>query len=202
MEIESASCPGDCVDGRRARGARRAGSLQADQRPAGAARAHRVAGRAGHAEQGHRRAAGRRPRAGRALARALRRGWPAGHRARPAARCAAGQGRCGPAGGADHAEQARGGHALEHAQDGRGAGGQRQHRHAALAGQRPEAASGARLQGLARPEVRREARRHRGPVHVSARARAGAVLRREEPGAGAGPHAAGPAAEEGARGRR
>ena len=70
----------------------------------------------------------------------------------------------------------------------------------ALAGQRPEAAPRARLQGLARPEVRREARRHRGPVPVPARARAGAVLRREEPGAGAGPHAARAAAEEGARG--
>ena len=42
------------------------------QRQAGAACAHRAAGRAGPAEQGHRRAAWRRTRAGRALARALR----------------------------------------------------------------------------------------------------------------------------------
>ena len=61
---------------------------------------------------------------------------------------------------------------------------------AALARERPEAPPRARLQGLARSEVRREARRHRRAVHVPARARAGAVLRREEPGAGAGPHAA------------
>ena len=37
------------------------------------------------------------------------------------------------------------------------AGRQRQHRDAALAGQRPEAAHRARIQGLARPKVRREA---------------------------------------------
>jgi transposase len=60
-----------------------------------------------------------------------------------------------------------------------------------------EAASGARLQDLARSEIRRKARRHRGSVRVPARACARAVLRREEPGAGAGPHAAGPADEEG-----
>ncbi len=53
------------------------------------------------------------------------------------------------------------------------------------------------LQGLARSEVRREARRHRRSVPVAARARAGAVLRREEPGAGARSHPAGPAAEAG-----
>ena len=41
---------------------------------------------------------------------------------------------------------------------------------------RPEAAPGARIQDLARPEVRREARRHRGLVHGPARARPGAVL--------------------------
>ena len=43
----------------------------------------------------------------------------------------------------------RGGHALEHAKDGRAVGRQRQHRDAALAGQWPEAAYRARLQGLA-----------------------------------------------------
>ena len=39
-----------------------------------------------------------------------------------------------------------------------------------------KAASRARLQGLARSVVRSEARRHRGPVHVAARTRAGVVL--------------------------
>ena len=79
------------------------------------------------------------------------------------------------AGGAHDAEHARCSHALEYAQDGRGAGGQPQHGDAPLASQRAEAALGARLQDLARPEVRREARGHRGPVHVPARARIGAV---------------------------
>jgi hypothetical protein len=49
-----------------------------------------------------------------------------------------------------------------------GAGSQPQHRDAPLASQRSEAAFGARLQDLARPEVRGEARRYRGPVHVPA----------------------------------
>lgn len=45
-------------------------------------------------------------------------------------------------------------HWMEHAQDGRSAQGQSQHRHAALAGQRAEATLGAGLQDLARSEVR------------------------------------------------
>ena len=57
--------------------------------------------------------------------------------------------------------------------------------------------TGQGLQGIARSQVRREARRHRRSVPVPARARAGAVLRREEPGAGARSHPAGPAAEAG-----
>lgn len=46
-------------------------------------------------------------------------------------------------------EQAKGGHALEYSHDGGRAGGGAQHRVAALAKSRPEAARGARLQGLA-----------------------------------------------------
>ena len=46
-------------------------------------------------------------------------------------------------------EQAASGHALEHAQDGRRVGRQCQHGDAPLAGQWPEAAPRARLQGLA-----------------------------------------------------
>ena len=49
---------------------------------------------------------------------------------------------------------------------------QRKHGDAPLAGQRTEAAFDARLQGLARPQVRREVGGHRGPVRVPARARA------------------------------
>ena len=46
------------------------------------------------------------------------------------------------------------------------------------------------LQGRARPELRREIRRHRGSLHVTALACAGARLRRGGQSPGAGPHAA------------
>ena len=80
---------------------------------------------------------------------------------------------------------------------GGGGRGERHHGPAHLEGAWLEAAPGQALQGLARSQVRREARRHRRSVPVPARARAGAVLRREEPGAGARSHPAGPAAEAG-----
>jgi hypothetical protein len=46
------------------------------------------------------------------------------------------------------------------------------------------------FQGIARSEVRREARGHRRPLYVAAGACLGAVLRREESGAGAGSYPA------------
>jgi len=78
--------------------------------------------------------------------------------------------------------------AREHS-DARGGRGERR---APLEGAWPEATPGKTLQGIARSQVRREAeaRRYRRSVYVPARPRAGAVLRREEPGAGARSHPA------------
>jgi hypothetical protein len=176
---------------RRARGgADQAVAFRAHQRAAGAACAHRFAGCARPAEQGHCRATGHRAvQVARWRERWLKPGLEGIERDLP---------RGAPPVKVDvkhlveltTQQQARSGHALEHAQAGCAVGCGCQHGVAALAVAWPEAAHRARLQGLARPAVRREARGHRGPVHVPARARPGAVLRREEPGAGAGPHAA------------
>lgn len=58
------------------------------------------------------------------------------------------------------------GHSLKYAHDGCPVGRQRRQRLAPLTRQRPEASHRAWLQGLARSEVRRKARRHTGSVYV------------------------------------
>ena len=68
-----------------------------------------------------------------------------------------------------------------------------------LAGARAEAAYGAGFKVSRDPRSSSRSSKTSGLVPVPARACAGAVLRREEPGAGAGSHPAGIAAEEGAR---
>ena len=129
------------------------------------------------------------------LARALRGGRIEGHRAGFAARRAQAQDRPGGDRAPDHADQAGGCDPVEYPDAGGGGWGERHHDPAHLDGAGLEAAPGQALQGIARSQVCREARRHRRSVHVPARARAGAVLRREEPGAGTRSHPAGSADE-------
>src|ERR1019366_2943287 len=133
VESASESCHRDCADGRGAWRVDEAGSLEAHERETGAEGAHRRAGGAGPAEHRDRGAVGCGPSASLALARALHRVEACGHRARPAAWRAADHGRCGAPGGADHAEHARGAHALEHANDGGRVGRQRRQRVSLLA---------------------------------------------------------------------
>ena len=83
--------------------------------------------------------------------------------------------------------------------DGQGGRRQRQLGAAHLARPRPAAASGAAVQAVQRPEVRRQGARRRRALRRSAGPRRGAVRRREEPDPGARPHPAGPADEEGPR---
>lgn len=64
-------------------------------------------------------------------------------------RCCTIQGRRGPAGRADHREQARSCYTLEYAYDGGATGCQRGHGIATLASKRLEATSGSRVQGFA-----------------------------------------------------
>ena len=89
--------------------------------------------------------------------------------------------------------------ALEHKDNGRGAGDSKSAPSSGMAGVGPQTAPSRHVQGVQRPEVRGETRRCRGSVSEPAGERDRAVRRREVLGAGARPHAGVAADDQGPR---